>query len=68
MEEMIAVFFVDSKQKDSRDVRLHNNDAKILGQVMTFLYHTRSNRPYSLCIEDTMRVASHIYTRMRGCL
>jgi hypothetical protein len=36
MEEMIADFFVDSKQKDSRDVRVHNNDAKFLRSSYDF--------------------------------
>ena len=45
MEEMIADFFVATKQKLLRDERVRNNDAKFLRSSYDFLYHTRSNRP-----------------------
>lgn len=64
MEEMIANFFVDSKQKDSRDVRVHNNDAKFLRSSYDFCITLGQIDLYSLCIEYTMRVASHIYTHV----
>ena len=67
MEEMIADFFVDSKQKDSRDVRVHNNDAKFLRSSYDFLYHTRSNRPilamHRVHYESSV---TYIHTRMRA--